>query len=170
MKYNWYPSNFQHFSFCERSFVSTVWNRKIYLLLVTWKKPHCYSFLIQTIFSGVYRAHLFLFPPWFKETHPQVFLKSFKLLVHFENIFPSSFLSPSDPFKEKFFRLPTAVPHRHYRVSSCLSLHFLLAGISVSPFSLTSWKRGALLATDLLILTTHLKHGICHVSLPLARG
>jgi len=24
MKYNWYPSNFQYFSFCERSFVSTV--------------------------------------------------------------------------------------------------------------------------------------------------
>lgn len=24
MKYSWYPSNLQHFSFCERSFVSTV--------------------------------------------------------------------------------------------------------------------------------------------------
>lgn len=123
------------------------------------KKTHCYSFLIQTIFSGVYRACLFLFLPWFKETHPQVFLKSFKLLMHFKNIFPSSFLSPSDQRKEKFFRLPTAVPCRHYRVTLCLSLHFLLAGISGSLFSLTSWKRGALLATELLILTTHLKHG-----------
>lgn len=24
MKYNWYPKNFQQFSFCEKSFVSTV--------------------------------------------------------------------------------------------------------------------------------------------------
>lgn len=58
------------------------------------KKKPCYSFLIQTIFSGVYRAHLFLFLLWFKDTHPQVFLKSFNswcilaILAHHFPVWP----------------------------------------------------------------------------------
>ena len=142
------------------------------------EKNLCYSFLIQTLVSSAYRAHLFLFPPWFKQTHPQVFLKSFKLLVQFKKIFPSTFFSPSHQCKEEFFRPPTAVPRRVTESAHAPFYIFLLADSNVSLFSLAAvvnsnarlptqgW--GVVLATDLITPMT--LRSVCYVSLPLARG
>lgn len=124
-------------------------------------KNTCYSFLIQTIFSGVYRAHLFLFLPCFKETHPQVCLKSFNSWC----ILITSFLAiffPSDQCKGMFFRLHTPAPHRHYRVSPCLFFTFFVDWYQCFPIQPHVSEKGSPSGYRPAYADAT---GICHVSL-----